>query len=710
MGILKTGLWGNRSIPIILQAESSECGLACIAMIANYWGHRLDLQAIRKRFPTSIRGTTMLGLVGMAESCSLKSRALSLDVDGLSDLSTPCILHWNFNHFVVLKSVSRDGVVIHDPSTGRRRMSLREVGSAFTGVALELSPTQDFVPQEEVQHHRLRDLMGRVIGLKRGIAKIICLGIAMQVCALAMPFFLQWTVDEALVNGDTSLISVLGIGFILLVVMQCIFAAARTWATTALSTSFNFQWLGNAFQHLMRLPLPYFEKRSTADIVSRFNSIISMQRIVTTQFVEAVLDGLMMLGTLTMMLIYNPRLTLVTVGAVAIYLGIRQAFFAKLRNATSEQIIHAARQEQNFMESVRGIQSIRLFDRGSIRQNTWVNLLAEQFNSDLTVARLSMTHQTANGLLFNVERIVVIWLGAIAVMNNNLSVGMLFAYISYKDQFSQRVAALVDKLFEIRMLSLHGSRVADIVMTPAEAAVAHSHEPPANNTVTIELRNIGFRYSDGEPYVLKGLNVTLHPGESIAVTGPSGSGKTTLIKVLLGLLEPSEGEILINGVAVSRYGLSRYRRLWGTVMQNDILFAGSISDNISFFHPEPDTEHVRECARLASIGEEIEGMPMGYHSIIGDIGSGLSGGQAQRILLARALYASPAILALDEATSHLDLENERQVNKSIKLLRLTRIIVAHRPETIASAGRVLTLMAGRLEDATTTDRLQATNA
>jgi len=701
MTTLNIDLWKRSSVPVILQAEASECGLACLAMVAGYWGYTVDLHSLRQRFPVSIKGTTMLGLVGIATACSLQSRALSLDVDSLPDLATPCILHWNFNHFVVLISVGRDSIVIHDPSTGRRRVGMSEVRRSFTGVALELTPSSDFVPRKELQRYRIRDLMGRVVGLRRGLLRVVALGVALQACALLLPFFLQWTVDEALVNGDLDLIAVLGIGFILLVLVQTVLSAARTWATTTLSTSFNFQWLGNAFAHLMRLPLPFFEKRTTGDIISRFNSIIAMQRIVTTQFVEAILDGLMMVGTLAMMLAYSPRLALVTLAAVLVYVVLRLVMFGRLRNATSEQIIHAARQEQSFMESVRGIQSIRLFGRGAIRQNSWSNTLAEQYNAELGVARLSMLNQTANTLLFNVERIIVIWLAAVAVTEKQFSVGMLFAYLSYKDQFSQRVAGMVDKLFEARMLSLHASRVADIVMTPGEAP-SHGEDGLANESVEIEFRNVSFRYSALEPYVLHGMNIRFNAGQSIAITGVSGSGKTTLVKLLLGLLEPTTGEILVNGTPIDRYGLSRYRRLLGTVMQNDVLFAGSIADNICFFDPQPDQERIRQCAGLASIDAEIEGMPMGYHTIVGDIGSGLSGGQAQRILLARALYGSPRVLVLDEATSHLDIANERTVNAAISQLTLTRILVAHRPETIASTDRVVSLVQGTVVN----DRLQ----
>ncbi|MEG1118623.1 MAG: ATP-binding cassette domain-containing protein, partial [Janthinobacterium sp.] len=339
-------------------------------------------------------------------------------------------------------------------------------------------------------------------------------------------------------------------------------------------------------------------------------------------------------------------------------------------------------------ESVRGIQSIRLFGRAVERRASWTNALADQFNADLRIARLSVSYQTANTLLFSAERVIVIWMAALAVLDNRFSVGMLFAFISYKDQFSQRMASLVDKLFELRMLRLHGERVADIVLTDAEEDGSDVEVDIDDISPSIEIRNLTFRYAASEPNVLSGLNLSIPAGQCIAVTGPSGCGKTTLMKLLLGLLEPTEGEILIGGIKLGSLGLTNYRQLLGTVMQEDTLFAGSIADNISFFAPSPNYQQVQACAHLAAVHAEIAAMPMAFNTLVGDIGSGLSGGQKQRILLARALYKNPKLLVLDEATSHLDTRNEQAVNAAIQKIPLTRVIVAHRPETIAMAQRV----------------------
>ena len=688
--------WSGRSLPVLLQTEAAECGLACMAMVVNHWGHRIDLCAMRRRFSVSLKGTTLKALMDMASALGLLTRPLKIDLPQLRDLSLPCILHWDMNHFVVLESVNRDRVVIHDPAVGARRLAMDEVSRHFTGVALELAPGAAFRVAQEASRFTLLSLMGRVVGLKRSLTQTLLLALSLQACLLVAPFYLQWVVDEALVNADRDLITVLGIGFLLLTLVQSSIGAVRSWATTVLATSLNFQWLGNAFAHLMKLPLSYFEKRHLGDIVSRFSSIQTIQRTLTTQFVEGIVDGLLAVATLVIMLLYSPLLAALACAGVALYALLRWGMFGALREATAEQIIHAARQQTHFLESVRGALSVRLFNRADERRIGWTNFLADQFNAELRISKLSISYQTVHTVLVGAERVIVIWLAALAVLDAHFSAGMMFAFISYKDQFSERLAALIDKLFELRMLRLHGERVADIVLSDAEEAPAFAEIECQRIEPSIEVRGVSFRYADGEPFVLKDIDLFVPAGQCLAITGASGCGKTTLIKLLLGLMKPTDGEILIGGVPIDRLVPANYRQLVGAVMQDDQLFAGSIAENISFFDPIASQERVEACARLAAIDCEIRSMPMGYNTSVGDVGTGLSGGQKQRILLARALYKNPRLLVLDEATSHLDLSNEQLVNSAIKQSQLTRVMAAHRPETVAMAQRVVMLAEGRI--------------
>jgi ATP-binding cassette subfamily B protein RaxB len=395
-----------------------------------------------------------------------------------------------------------------------------------------------------------------------------------------------------------------------------------------------------------------------------------------------------------MMLAYSAWLTAIAVAAVAAYGALRWAVYAPLRRSTEEHIVHSARQQSHFLETVRGIQSIKLFGRQEIRRSRWLNLVVDTMNRELSTQKLGLVFRSANGLLFGGEKVAIVWVGATLVLDSAFSIGMLFAFVAYKEQFSARVSGLIDKLIELKMLQLQAERLADIVLTPPEEESAAA--APSTIEASLEVSDLSFRYSDTEPFVLQNCAFRIEPGESVAIVGASGGGKTTLVKLMLGLLLPTDGKIRVGGIDVQRLGLAQYRRLVGTVMQDDHLFAGSIGDNISFFDASPSHDEIEHAARLASVHEEITAMPMGYNTLIGDMGAALSGGQKQRILLARALYKKPSILFLDEATSALDIHREKAVNEAIKKLSLTRIIIAHRPETIASAGRVIVLQGGRV--------------
>ena len=691
---LRLGLRSSR-LPMLLQTEVAECGLACLAMIASHHGHRSDLATLRQRFSLSQKGSTMADLVRMAGRLDMNARALRAEMEHLPQLELPCVLHWGLNHFVVLKEVRHDSVVVHDPARGVRRLPLAEVSRHFTGVVLEMTPLADFRPRVERQRVGLRQLLGRVSGLKRSLGQIFVLALALEAFMLLAPFFMQWVVDGVLVSADRDLLVTLGLGFGLLVLIQVGAGAIRSWAVLHLSTTLNLQWLSNVFAHLMRLPVDWFEKRHTGDVMSRFQAVEHIQKTLTTSFIEAVLDGTLVIVTLAMMLFYSVTLTAIALGCVAAYALLRWAFFRPQRDAAEEAIVFDAKSASHFLESLRGVQSIKLFNRAHDRQARFMNLVVDAMNANVAGRKLELMFGVLHKLVFGLERIAVVWVGALLVLDQRFSIGMLFAFLAYKEQFAQRVSGLIDKGVELKMLKLQGERLADIVLTPPEVETG-SFPHSKDLVATIELKGVSFAYSDTEPEVLRKLNLAIEPGESVAIVGPSGCGKTTLLKLMLGIHAPLSGEIHVGGVPLAHLGLTAWRDMIGTVMQDDQLFAGSIADNICFFAPEPEDPWIERCARVAAVHDEIEAMPMGYDTLIGDMGASLSGGQRQRILLARALYKRPQILFLDEATSALDVEREREVNQAIRQLKLTRIIVAHRPETIASASRVVVLHEGRI--------------
>lgn len=682
----------RKRIPIILQTETTECGVACLAMCASHYGHEIDLASLRQRFSASLRGSTLQDLIHIAGFLSLSARPVKLELAQLSKLRCPAILHWDMNHFVVLTQVHADRITIHDPARGRRVLPLQEVSSHFTGVALELVPDKDFKPQREQRTLSLRHLIGRLQDWPGALTQIAVLAFALEIFGLASPLFMQWVVDSAIVSADKDLLTVLAVGFLLLAFIQVGMGALRSWLLMALSAQFNTQLVAKLFGHLLQLPIGFFVKRHLGDVVSRFESLTQIQRTLTGSFLEALIDGVMAIAILIMMLIYSPLLTLIVGIAALCYGALRLILYRPLRQAEEEHIVRGAKQQSYLLESVRAVQSIKLLNGQPQRHTQYQNLTVDHMNAAVRVQRLAIMFKAFNGGLFGIENIAVVWLGARLVLDGGFSVGMLFAFIAYKQIFITRIVSVIEKSVEMTMLGLHAERVADIAQTdPENSGPGTDLGAAAPQRFDIEVRNVDFRYSATDPYTLRNVNLRIEQGESVAIVGPSGCGKTTLLKLILGLLPPDAGEVRVGGVDIRRLEAGQYRSLVGTVMQDDHLLTGSIADNICFFAAQPDHEHIMRCAALAAVHDDILAMPMGYHTMIGDMGSVLSGGQKQRLLLARALYKRPHILVLDEATSHLDIAREKHVSHAIRNLHLTRIIVAHRPETIASADRIIDL-------------------
>ncbi|MEK8046776.1 peptidase domain-containing ABC transporter [Ideonella margarita] len=685
-------------VPLVLQSEAAECGLACLAMVAGAHGLDTDLQTLRQRFQLSLKGATAADVSEMGSALGLAPRALRCELADLDKLHLPCVLHWNLNHFVVLVAVRRGVLTLHDPARGVRHMSVAAASPHFTGVVLEFTPTASFQPRRDRQPVRLRQLLGPVHGLKRALGQVLFLALALEFFVMLSPLLLQQVVDGVLVTGQSEFMLTLGIGFGGLVLFQVLAAGARSWALMYLSSSLKLQWLGQVFSHLLTLPLAWFERRQTGDVWSRFAAVHEIQDKLTTQFAEGLIDGVMVLFCLGLMWLISPLLSAVALAAVLLYALVRWALAGPMREATEEALVHDAKKSTHFLESLRGVSAIKLFNAQAQRQSRFMNLVVDAMNADLTLRRLELRLALAHRGLFGLERVAVVWLGALAVLDGGLSTGLLFAFLAYQEQFATRTSALIDKLGELRLLKVQADRLADIVLTAPEHDGSVLARPPkaADCEGRLELRDVHFAYSDLEPEVLRGVSLCIEPGDSVAIVGPSGCGKTTLLKLLLGVHVPTAGEVCMDGRPLAHWGLRPWREALGAVLQEEPLFAGSIADNIAFFTPETDMDWVRTCARMASVLDDIEAMPMGFHTLVGDMGAALSGGQKQRILLARALYRRPRVLLLDEATSALDVDRERLVNRAVQQLQLTRIIVAHRPDTVASADRVIVLSEGRV--------------
>jgi len=699
-------LSSGKNVPVILQAEAAECGLVCINMVAQFYGDKRDISHFRQQVAVSLRGVTLNNIMDIAHQLGFHSRALKIEIDHLTQLKLPAILHWDMRHFVVLTKVTRNSITIHDPSIGKQTFSLAQASCHLTGIALEVFPSDDFRPPAAEPLLRLRDFFSRTIGFKRNLVTLLALSGLIQLFALASPYYIQTVVDDVLLQGNQALLTALAVGFTLLLFIETLTSVVRRLLILSVSSRLQLQMSASVFQHLLSLPLDYFAKRHVGDLVSRFQSLSHIREFLTTGMVTALLDGIMAVVTLIVMAIYSIQLAVTVVLIMAIYLLIRLGLLPTMKRLTTEKIALSATEQSHFMESVRGMLPIRVYQQEVQRHSHWQNKLVATLNKDISLGKLNIGSNAVNQLLFGIENVIVIFIAASLVLDNTLTVGMMLAFIAYKTKFSAAIDGVVNQLIELRMLGVHFSRLSDIVLTKVETNTreidrhftsSHSLAKKSTHEYHLNAADISYRYGAGCPHVFDKLSLSVKKGEIIAIVGPSGSGKSTLIKCLMGLYSLSSGTISLSAAK------NNTPSVMAAVLQEDVCLSGSIAENISCFEASPNQDLLIQAAELACIHDEICAMPMQYHTLVGDMGSSLSGGQQQRLLLARALYRQPDILFLDEASSHLDINNERLINRHLRSLNITRIIVAHRPQTIALADVVFQLIDGKLERFLPTD-------
>ncbi|EKG4515137.1 peptidase domain-containing ABC transporter, partial [Escherichia coli] len=678
-------------VPVIHQTETTECGLACLAMICGHFGKNIDLISLRRKFNLSARGANLAGINGIAEQLGMVTRALSLELDELGALKMPCILHWDFSHFVVLVSVKRNRYVLHDPARGRRYLGREEMSRYFTGIALEVWPGSEFQAETQQTRISLRSLINSIYGIKRTLAKIFCLSVVIEAINLVMPVGTQLVMDHAIPAGDRGLLTLISAGLMFFILLRAAVSMLRAWSSLVMSTLINVQWQSGLFDHLLRLPLAFFERRKLGDIQSRFDSLDTLRATFTTSVIGLIMDSIMVVGVFVMMLLYGGYLTWIVLCFTTIYIFIRLVTYGNYRQISEECLVREARAASYFMETLYGIATVKIQGMVGIRGAYWLNMKIDAINSGIKLTRMDLLFGGINTFVTACDQVVILWLGAGLVIDNQMTIGMFVAFSSFRGQFSERVTSLTSFLLQLKIMSLHNERIADIALHEKEEK-KHEIEIVAHmGPISLETNDLSYRYDSQSAPIFSALSLSVAPGESVAITGASGAGKTTLMKVLCGLFEPDSGRVLINGIDIRQMGINNYHRMIACVMQDDRLFSGSIRENICGFAEEMDEEWMVECARASHIHDVIMNMPMGYETLIGELGEGLSGGQKQRIFIARALYRKPGILFMDEATSALDSESEHFVNVAIKNMNITRVIIAHRETTLKTVDRVISI-------------------
>ncbi|MYN15361.1 ATP-binding cassette domain-containing protein [Rugamonas sp. FT107W] len=676
------------------QSESTECGLACIAIALDIYGAPVDLAELRRKHHVSSRGLTLKEVVDIAAANGLVGRAVRCDLDELRELRCPAILHWGLHHYVVLERVKGKTVRISDPASGRSDLGMDEVSRFFTGVALELAPAPGFRRRRQKSPLSLWSWFRLEPAMYGSLLQILLLSLLLQVYVVASPFYMQLAIDQAALKGDHGLLMSLALGFGLFGLFNVCAEGLRGVVTLRLSALLNWDMTLRLFRHMVRLPLPWFQRRKLADVLSRFDAIAPVRELISGTLVATAVDGLLAVVTLVMMYVLAPRLANVVLAALVLYMALRMAMLPISIRLGMEALGARIAESGKRIETVRAIQTLKVMGAENTREGDWANKFAATIKREQSVNVANLSFTSIHGLLDASVNVILVYMGARAVMDSSMTVGLLYAFMAYHTQFSNRASALFDQIIHWRLTDMYSYRLADIVLTPKEDRIDEISVAQPHIQGALEFNGIGFAYAPQEPPILRDVSFVIEPGEFVAIVGPSGAGKSTLLKVLCGLYPASAGQVLLDGRSLESWGPKATRRALGVVMQDDELLAGTIAENVAFFDEQIDIHRVWTCLEQAAIAQDILKMPMRVETFIGEMGATLSGGQKQRILLARALYREPRILVLDEATSHLDMRRESEINAALKALTITRVIVAHRSETIAAADRIITIDRG----------------
>jgi ABC-type bacteriocin/lantibiotic exporter with double-glycine peptidase domain len=695
----------RKRVPYVQQLHVTDCGAACLAMVLRYHGRDTTLDEVRNRLFAGRDGVNALAILECAGQFGLRGQAVRLDLEDLDYLKTGSILHWQMKHFVVLDRIGRKGVEIVDPAAGRRLIPHEDFGKAFTGVALQLEPSQGFEALARGES-RVRRYVAKVLAHSGLLTRIVVVSLFAQVLALALPVLTGAVVDRVVPRADLHLLQVLGVGIAGITVFSFFASFLRAHLLLHLRTALDVQMTLDFLEHLLRLPFSYFQLRQTGDLVMRLNSNAAIREMLTSGAMSAVLDGLLVTGYLVVLLLTHAGMGLVVLalGAlrIVIYLGTRRRY----RELMTENLQAQAASSNFQVQMIEGIETLKTTgaERRALEQSS--NLLVDVMNISIRRAKLAALVDSSLSALATASPLVLLGYGAHLTLQGELSLGTMLAMNALAAGFLGPLSSLVQTALQFQLLGSYVERVDDVLENaPEQQGTTTTAAPPLAGG--IELRDVSFRYSEAAPWAVDGVSLQIPKGAQVAIVGRSGSGKSTLARLLVGLYEPVKGKILYDDRDLSHYEFGSIRRQVGFVPQYPFLFAGTIRTNIAMVDATTPLADIQRAAELAHIHDDILEMPLRYETPVASGGGSLAGGQRQRIALARALLRRPPILVLDEATSHLDALAERKIQQNLRALECTRIVIAHRLSSILDSDVILVMDRGRLVERGTHDELVA---
>jgi ATP-binding cassette, subfamily B, bacterial len=701
----------SRRVPVMTQMSAAECGAACLAMVLSYFGRKTSVAECREFLGIGRDGVSAQQIAEAARRLGLRVKAFKVEPSGLASLEMPAIVHWAFNHFVIVERWSPRAVDVVDPAAGRHTLSAAEFDKNFTGVVLTLEPTIQFEAQKKTSQTSSWNyvkFMLLVRGVRGVFLQVLATSLLLQCFGLALPLLTQIVVDRILPFRMAGFMNVIGTGLIVLVLAYMVTTYLRATLLLYLQAKLDSRILLSFFEHLLSLPLHFFQKRPSGDLLMRANSNGAIREILTNRTISVLLDGSFVIGYLGILFFFSPGFGLAVMGLGGLQVVLMLATNQQLKALTVSEFTASAEAQSYMVETLMGVATIKASGAEDHAFEHWSNLYYRQLNVSLKRGHLNALLDTAMTTLRILSPILLLWLGVIQTLNGKMSLGFMFALNALAISFLTPVASLVTAGQQLQLVRAHLERIVDV-----------AHAQPEQNRETVKfcprltgrirLEGVSFRYDPNSPWVLRDISLTIVPGQKVAFVGATGSGKSTLAKLLLGLYMPEQGEVFFDDLPLQTLDYRMLRNQFGVVLQESSLFRGSIRQNIAMNDPRLPLEQIQQAARLAHIHEEIMDMPMGYETILAEVGTGISGGQRQRICVARAIAHRPSILLLDEATSHLDVRTERIVSQNLETLTCTRLMIAHRLSTIIDADLIVVLEGGRIVEQGMHDELLAMN-
>lgn len=696
----------RRKTPFIPQMEVTECGAASLAMVLGHHGHHAPLSEVRQSCAVSRDGANAKAIVLAARAYGLHARGAKLaNVSQLEQLPLPAILHWDFSHFLVLEGLSRTQALVMDPASGRRRLGLEEVGRHFTGVALIFEPTAALTLRPRIRPSlaRYRDLLRMHVP---SLAQVLLASVTFLVLGLVFPVANQLLLDRVIVPQQEPWLWGLCFGLCAALACKAALMIVRSWTIQGLQAALDLSLMARFMEHLLKLPMGFFLQRQPGDLVQRVQSNTTLRDLFSSQAIAAILDGLLLLGYSVLMLAYNITLGLLVLGLGAIRIGLLAVLRNRNQLLMAAELAAAGREGGALVEALTGLETTKAAGSEGRMVQRWSHRMVARVNHQLERRRLGIVSGQTMVALQGLTLGTVFWVGGREVLAQQMTLGVFASFITLQQLFMEPLESMLAALNQFQFLASHLNRLDDVLETPAEPS--GSLDPgPLHGELSFE--NVTFSYAPGAPAAVQDLSLTIQPGEKIALVGPSGSGKSTFARLLMGMHLPSSGVVRINGRDHRELDIKKMRAQMGIVLQDTFLFNDTIRANLSLNNPEMPLEALRRAARLACIDSTIERLPLGYETPVGENGILFSGGERQRLGLARALAHRPTLLLLDEATSSVDTATEALIHSNLSSLGCTRILIAHRLATVRDADRILVLEGGRIVQDGSYEELATTN-